>query len=86
MALIAGLNNSAVHRLKHTSENVHKKTTQTLEALVAAMHSQKSYAAYRELLHTCNPPLVPYLGVYLTDLTFIDDGNQDKTAGLINFK
>lgn len=37
-------------------------------------------------LHTANPPLVPYLGLYLTDLTFIEDGAQDYTdGGLVNF-
>ena len=27
-----------------------------------------------------------FLGVFLTDLTFIEEGNPDKLGGLINFK
>ena len=32
----------------------------------------------RDFIHSANPPCVPYLGVYLTDLTFIEDGIPDK--------
>lgn len=52
------------------------------------MNPTKNFSAYRELLHSINPPLVPFLGVYLTDLTFIDDGNPDQlkdSPNLINF-
>jgi hypothetical protein len=31
------------------------------------------------------PPCIPYLGVHLSDLTFIEDGNPDTIRGLINF-
>lgn len=37
-----------------------------------------NYKAYREALRVCTPPAVPYLGVYLTDLTFIEEGNKTR--------
>ena len=37
-----------------------------------------SYRAYREHLHTITPPCIPYMGIYLTDLTFVLDGNPDR--------
>jgi len=37
-------------------------------------------------LHTVNPPCLPYLGMYQTDLTFIEDGNPDFLKDLINFR
>jgi hypothetical protein len=40
--------------------------------------------AYRQALREADPPCVPYLGYYLTDLTFIEEGNPDLTVGLIN--
>lgn len=40
--------------------------------------SDGSFAAYRTRLHTINPPAIPYVGVYQSDLTFIEEGNPDK--------
>ena len=34
----------------------------------------------------CDPPSIPYLGIYLSDLTFIDEGTPNFTEkGLLNF-
>jgi len=39
-----------------------------------------------DLIHSCNPPCVPYLGMYLTDLAFIEEGTPNFTEeGLVNF-
>jgi len=66
------------------------------------MGSTKNFGEYRESLHLANPPCIPFfgkfyhifvstkliwLGVYLTDLTFIEDGIPSiiKKTALINF-
>ena len=51
------------------------------------MNHDKSYSRLRQELHTRAPPCLPFVGVYLTDLTFIEEGNRDLLAGtqLINF-
>jgi hypothetical protein len=40
------------------------------------------------MIHSVNPPCIPFLGIYLQDLTFIEDGNPDiikQSTNLINF-
>merc|ERR1712130_748419 len=55
---------------------------------ISSMFSRKdSSKRAREMLDACKPPAVPYLGTYLSDLTFIEVGNSDSNEnGLINFK
>ncbi|CAB4482827.1 unnamed protein product [Rhizophagus irregularis] len=87
-AIISGLYSAPIHRLKRTWEMVNSKTVQTLETLSKIMNSTKNFAEYREMLHSINPPCVPFFGLYLTDLTFIEDGNPDflkSSNKLINF-
>ncbi|GAO45812.1 ras GEF [Saitoella complicata NRRL Y-17804] len=87
-AIISGLNSAPIHRLKRTWEMVNARMLQTLESLNKVMNSTKNFSEYREMLHVVNPPCVPFLGVYLTDLTFIEDGNPNmlkKSEHLINF-
>lgn len=52
------------------------------------MDPSKSYKEYRQHLYRAVGACVPYLGVFLSDLTFIEDGNSDFVKGtdLINFE
>ena len=48
-------------------------------------HLQGNYKHYRDRLAATEVPAVPYVGVFLKDLTFICDGNPDYLrGGLIN--
>lgn len=76
LAFISSFDNSAVFRLKFTKE-IDQKLSQDLDKMRALMTSERSYKNYRPHLKEITPPLVPYLGLYLTDLTFVEDGNKD---------
>lgn len=41
------------------------------------MDTSGSYSALRNELRTVETPSLPYLGVYLSDLTFIEDGSKN---------
>jgi hypothetical protein len=65
MAVLAGLNNSAVRRLKLTWQGVNDHMTQSLQTLDTLMENKANYKHYRDFLlkeeHTA-APVVPYLG------------------------
>jgi hypothetical protein len=86
MEIISGLQASSVYRLKHTWPLVNKSLTKKYQELQTLMSREQNFQKFREHLHSVDPPCIPYLGVYLTDLTFIEDGNKDFIAeNLINF-
>ncbi|KAK9457029.1 ras guanine nucleotide exchange factor domain-containing protein [Dipodascopsis uninucleata] len=76
-AIISALYSATIHRLHRTWEGLPHRWHATLESLNQLMNSTRNFGEYRAVLHTVNPPCVPFLGVYLTDLTFIEDGNTD---------
>ena len=76
MALICSLNSSTILRLKRTWELVSSRTKATLEELKAVVDCSRNYAVLRQRLQTTVPPCLPFVGTYLTDLTFVDVGNQ----------
>lgn len=58
----------------------------TINKLQAVVCSDGRFRAMREALHRCDPPCIPYLGMYLTDLSFIEEGTPDFTPDrLLNF-
>lgn len=86
-SIISALGSAPIHRLNRTWTQVQAKTNQILESLRKLMASVKNFLEYREALHKANPPCIPFFGIYLTDLTFIEDGilSMIKKSQLINF-
>ncbi|PLB54375.1 Ras1 guanine nucleotide exchange factor [Aspergillus steynii IBT 23096] len=93
MAIICSLNSSMISRLKRTWEVVSQKTKTTLEFLRGIVDVSRNYAVLRQRLQGHVPPCLPFVGTYLTDLTFVDHGNQplrslptdDGDMAVINF-
>jgi hypothetical protein len=59
------------------------------DKIAGAMNPEGNYKSYRSHLVNVQPPCMPYIGVFLSDLTFIEDGNPDTLNGrpdMINFE
>ncbi|CAG8364435.1 unnamed protein product [Penicillium salamii] len=76
MAIICSLNLSMISRLKKTWDIVSQKTKVALEHLRGIVDVSRNYAVLRQRLQNHVPPCLPFVGTYLTDLTFVDHGNQ----------
>lgn len=85
LQICAAFTNSSVYRLKKTWDRVSKTTKQTIERLQHIVSSDGRFRNLRDALHRCDPPCIPYLGLYLTDLSFIEEGTPNVTDGLLNF-
>lgn len=77
LSVLSGMNNSAVYRMRRTMELVSKPLMQHFDEICALMRPEKSYTTYREEIARLELPICPYLGISLSDLTFIEDGNPD---------
>uniref|UniRef100_A0A6B2KZ98 Ras-GEF domain-containing protein n=1 Tax=Arcella intermedia TaxID=1963864 RepID=A0A6B2KZ98_9EUKA len=80
--IMSSLNSTAIFRLKKHLSGINSKK---FEKLRHTLRSQDNFKNVRNTLHTLSPPCIPYLGMYLTDLTFIEEGNPDEVDGKINF-
>ncbi|KAK6396563.1 hypothetical protein LTR65_008461 [Meristemomyces frigidus] len=95
MAIMCTINSSVVMRLKRTWELVSRKTKGRLSDINAVIDHSRNYASLRRRLEQPVAPCIPFVGIYLTDLTFLDAGNprrrelpgtaSGKPVSVINF-
>ena len=86
MEIIAALASAEVARLKKTWARVSPEKMDSLSYLQLLMAQEKNYKFLRDQLNSATAPCIPYLGVYLSDLVFTNDGNPNYTEeGLINW-
>ena len=75
MAIICSLNSSTISRLRKTWDTVSPKRKETLRNLQEIVEPSQNNKVLRTRLHDHIPPCLPFVGMYLTDLTFVDIGN-----------
>ncbi|KAI0244492.1 hypothetical protein L0F63_001103 [Massospora cicadina] len=91
VSIVSALQTSAVIRLRQTWKLVPEKHMLTMERLHELTNHARNYQALRKHLRVATTPCIPFLGIYLTDLTFADEGNptyrtsSQGSAPIINF-
>jgi hypothetical protein len=75
MAIICSLNSSTISRLRKTWDAISTKRKDMLQNLQDLVEPSQNNKVLRTRLHDHVPPCLPFLGMYLTDLTFVDIGN-----------
>jgi hypothetical protein len=84
--VLAGLQSSAVYRLRHTREAVGAKYLKTFDELSKLTANDLNFKYLRKKVHDAQPPVIPFPGVYQSDLVFFDTCSRNKMEnGLINF-
>ncbi|KAH7913434.1 ras GEF [Hygrophoropsis aurantiaca] len=87
LAIVSGLNSSPIRRLKRSWEQINAKLMSQLETCERIYNSYKNFNVYMSALAKVSPPCIPFIGVFLTALTHIQDGSKDFLPGeLINFR
>lgn len=82
--VVCALNSAPVSRMKRTWAEIDRQSREefnSLEALATPSDNYKNYRMYVQALQQC----IPYIGVVISDLTFILDGNPDRIGGMINW-
>lgn len=89
MEILAAFQSSSVHRLKKTMQTVGNRYLKVLDELMKLTSRELNYKNLRTKVHGANPPIIPFPGVYLGDLVFLDTGNAmyiNNDKNMINFQ
>ena len=90
IAIMSGLNNSSVQRLKEDWKEVKEKFRNTLSDSENLMSASYNFRNYRNQLKTLkNRPCIPYIALHLKDIFYVIDSNQKviqkENSNLIDF-
>ncbi|KAK7469399.1 Ras guanine nucleotide exchange factor bud5 [Stygiomarasmius scandens] len=83
-SILAALDSSHISRLSNTWTALPQKSKLQLEAMRRLADHSRNYREYRSKLRNTAPPAVPFLGLYLTDITFCREGNPSHRASPLN--
>jgi len=85
MIFIAALESTSVYRIKKTWQLILPEMIKKMEDLKILMAPAGNYKKLRSFLRSSTAPCLPYIGIFLADFVFIEEGNSDTIRGLINF-
>eukprot|EP01133_Synstelium_polycarpum_P014228 gene14228-16787_t len=88
MEILGSLHNSAICRLKGSWALISQKASELFYTLDRLMSPDNNFRNYRKHLGMVlpNEPCIPYLGLFLTDYTYLDESNPPLLNGMINIE
>ncbi|KAK5577928.1 hypothetical protein RB653_002876 [Dictyostelium firmibasis] len=84
MAIYGGINNTHVFRTKAIRKDLSRQQQETYAELERLFASENSFRNYRIAYKDAKPPCIPFLGIHLRDLAFVDESNPDRINNLLN--
>eukprot|EP00484_Ammonia_sp_Unknown_P030700 CAMPEP_0197050808 /NCGR_PEP_ID=MMETSP1384-20130603/25624_1 /TAXON_ID=29189 /ORGANISM="Ammonia sp." /LENGTH=804 /DNA_ID=CAMNT_0042483269 /DNA_START=16 /DNA_END=2430 /DNA_ORIENTATION=- len=75
-AVMNALNSSSIFRLKLAWQKVPDKLVNQFKAFKDVFKNTRNFRNYRSVFRNVAPPAIPYFGLFLQDLMFIDEGND----------
>jgi len=84
-AIMAGIRSTSIFRLKKTFGSLKTRHTKLLLKYNELMKSDKNQKNLRLRMKNLVQPGIPHVGLFLSDILYIDDGNVSSIDGKINF-
>lgn len=75
LSIVSAMQSVNILRLKKIWETLSAKYHTMFQNLKYVLDPNKNFSGYRNKLKSQPLPVIPYLGLYLSDLTFVEEGN-----------
>ncbi|XP_051275872.1 rap guanine nucleotide exchange factor-like 1 [Dicentrarchus labrax] len=86
LAVVLGLDNPAVNRLRLTWEGLPGKFRKQFQQFESVADPSRNHKSYRDLITSLRPPLIPFTPLLLKDLTFLHESCKTFHGELVNFE
>ncbi|KAM4535481.1 rap guanine nucleotide exchange factor-like 1 [Fundulus diaphanus] len=86
LAVVLGLDNPAVSRLRLTWEGLPGKFRKQFQQFESVADPSRNHKSYRDLMTSLRPPLIPFTPLLLKDLTFLHESCKTFHGELVNFE